>query len=100
MFCASLSSTPQLVIGGRTPSPRNDSAVSPRIMPGIIKVAEAIRWLVKLGSRCRPMMRAGRAPISTAAVQKSSSRSAKSFERTARARWVQSIIPRIRVMPK
>jgi len=63
-------------------------------------LAEAIRWLIKLGSRWRPMIRAGVAPISTAAVQKSSSRSDKSFERTARARWVHSIMPRMIVMPK
>ena len=59
MFCASLSSTPQLVIGGRSPRPRNDSAVSPRIIDGMARVAEAIRWLMKFGSRWRPMMRAG-----------------------------------------
>ena len=64
------------------------------------KVAEAIRWLIKLGSKCRPMMRAGVAPIKTAAVQKSSSRRARSFDRTARARCVHSIIPRISVIPK
>ena len=100
MFCASFSSTPQLVIGGRRPRPRNDSAVSPRIMPGIDRVAEAIRWLMKLGSRWRPMMRCGLAPISWAAVQKSSSRRASSLERTARARPVQSSRPRISVIPK
>src|SRR5947207_223648 len=86
MFCASLSNTPQLVIGGRSPRPRNDSAVSPRIMPGMTSVADAIKWLIKLGNRWRPMIRAGLAPINTAAVQKSSSRSDSSFERTARAR--------------
>ena len=64
------------------------------------RVAEAIRWLMKLGSKWRPMIRAGVAPISTAAVQKSSSRSDSSFERTARARCVHSIMPRIMVMPK
>ncbi len=69
-------------------------------MPGIDSVAEAIRWLMKPGSRWRPMIRFGRAPISRAAVQKSSSRSASSFERTARARPVQSSSARIMVMPK
>ena len=34
MFCASLRSTPQLVTGGRRPRPRNERAVSPRIMLG------------------------------------------------------------------
>ena len=69
MFCASFSSTPQLVIGGRSPMPRNDSAVSPRIMLGIDSDAAAIRWLMKPGSRWRPMIRLGLAPISRAAVQ-------------------------------
>ena len=100
MFCASFSSTPQLVIGGRSPSPRKDNAVSPRIMLGIESVAEAIRWLVKLGIRWRKMTRLGFAPISTAAVQKSSSLSASSLERTERARPVQSRRPRMMVMPK
>src|SRR3546814_7437008 len=52
--------------------PRNDSAVSPKIAVGMETVSEAIRWLVKLGSRCRPMMRAGEAPMSCAAVVKRS----------------------------
>ena len=46
------------------------------------------------------MTRAGRAPMSTAAVAKSSSRSASSLERTARASPVQSTRPRITVMPR
>ena len=46
------------------------------------------------------LIRDGLAPISTAAVQKSSSRNDSSFERTARARWVHSIMPRMIVMPK
>src|SRR6266508_3550212 len=82
-FCASLSSTPQLVTGGRRPRPRNDSAVSPRIIEGIESVAEAIRWLMKFGIRWRAMMRRLDAPISSAARTKSSSRNANSFERTA-----------------
>ena len=41
------------------------------------------------------MMRGGEAPISAAAVAKSSSRSASSFERTERARPVHSIMPRM-----
>ena len=68
MFCASERSTPQLVIGGRSPRPRKESAVSARIMEGIDSEAEAIRWLVKFGTRCRPMMRDGFAPIISAAA--------------------------------
>ena len=51
MFWASFSSTPQLVIGGRRPRPRNYSAVSPRIMHGMESVAEAIRWLDEAGQQ-------------------------------------------------
>ena len=68
MFCASERSTPQLVIGGRRPRPRKESAVSARIIEGIDSDAEAIRWLVKFGTRCRPMMRPGFAPIISAAA--------------------------------
>jgi hypothetical protein len=69
-------------------------------MLGMARVAEAIRWLMKLGIRWRKMMRRGLAPISCAATQKSSSRRLSSRERTARARPVQSIRPRMMVMPK
>ena len=43
IFCASFNRTPQLVIGGLKPKPKNDKAVSPSIIAGIDKVAEAIR---------------------------------------------------------
>ena len=43
MFWASFSNTPQLVIGARKPIPKKLSAVSPRIMVGMERVAEAIR---------------------------------------------------------
>jgi hypothetical protein len=46
------------------------------------------------------MTRAGEAPMSWAAVQKSSSRSDKSLERTARAKPGQSSKPRMMVIPK
>ncbi len=69
-------------------------------MLGIDSVSEAMRWLVKLGSRWRAITRWGEAPISTAAEAKSSSRSASSFERTARASPGQSSRPRMMVMPK
>ena len=39
---ASLSSTPQLVTGGLSPKPRNDRAVSPRIIAGTERVAETV----------------------------------------------------------
>ena len=68
MFWASLSSTPQLVTGGRKPMPRKLNDVSPRIIVGIVIVADAIRWLMKPGTRCRMMMRLGLAPMTCAAV--------------------------------
>ncbi len=54
---------------------------------------------MKFGNKWRAITREGFAPISTAAVAKSSSRSASSFERTARPSPVQSMRPRITVMP-
>src|SRR6266481_3486687 len=68
MSVASFSSTPHEVMGGRSPRPRNDSAVSARIIEGMLSVAEAMRWLMKPGSRWRPMMRPGLAPIIWAAA--------------------------------
>jgi hypothetical protein len=100
MFCASVRRTPQLVIGGRSPSPRNDSAVSPRIIPGIKSVAEAIRWLMNAGIMWRQITRHGEAPIISAAATKSSARTDSSFDRTARPSPDQSRRPRMRVMPK
>ena len=67
MSVASLSSTPQLTIGGLRPRPRKLKAVSPRIMLGMDMVAEAIRCDMNPGTRCRPMMRLPLAPISCAA---------------------------------
>jgi hypothetical protein len=68
MSVASLSSTPHEVMGGLRPKPRKESAVSARIIDGMESVAEAIRWLMKPGSRWRPMMRPGLAPIIWAAM--------------------------------
>ena len=42
MFCASCSSTPQLIAGGRRPRPRNDSDVSLMMMAGIASVVAAM----------------------------------------------------------
>ena len=46
------------------------------------------------------MTRRGRAPRSTATVQKSSSRGARSFERTARASPVQPRKPSMMLIPR
>ena len=75
-------------------------AVSPKIISGIARDAEAIKWLAKLGIRWRAIMRRGRAPISSAAVQKSSSLKARNLERTDRASPGQSTRARMIVIPK
>ena len=67
MFCASCKSTPQLTAGGCMPNPKKLNAVSPRIMPGIIKVRVTIRWLVKEGKRCTARIRASFDPARRAA---------------------------------
>ena len=72
MFCASLSSTPQLMAGGRDPRPRKLNAVSAMIMAGRASVVAAIIWLVMEGAIWRKMMRKRLAPASSAATTKSS----------------------------
>src|SRR5690606_36024995 len=57
----------RLVMGGLRPRPRKLNAVSPRIMPGMDMVAEAIRCDMNPGTRCRAMIRLPFAPISCAA---------------------------------
>ena len=42
MFCASLSSTPQLTTGGRSPRPRKLSEVSARIIDGTLSARTAM----------------------------------------------------------
>ena len=54
---ASCSITPQLITGSWSPSPRKLSAVSPRIMPGIDRVSDAIRWLITPGITCTNITR-------------------------------------------
>ncbi|MND01328.1 hypothetical protein D3C83_202770 [compost metagenome] len=68
MSVASFSSTPHEVMGGRRPRPRKLSAVSARIIEGMVRDADAMRWLVKFGRRWRAMMREGFAPIISAAA--------------------------------
>ena len=45
MFCASCSSTPQLIAGGRRPRPRKLSVVSLMIMAGSARLTAAMMWL-------------------------------------------------------
>ena len=67
MFCASCSSTPHEMAGGRMPRPRNDSAVSLMIMAGMASVLVAMMWLRKFGTMWRTMIRVRLAPASSAA---------------------------------
>ena len=84
----------QLLILGTPPHAAVDSAVRLAASRGHFHHKKLVNAVL------RRMTRDGEAPISTAAVAKSSSRSAKSLERTARAKPVQSSSPRITVMPK
>ena len=57
MFCASNSSTPQLITGCRKPKPRKLSEVSAIIIVGTASVVVAIMWLMKLGTMCLKIVR-------------------------------------------
>ena len=72
MFCASWSSTPQLIAGGRRPSPRKLSDVSLMIIAGIASVVAAMMWLMNEGTMWRKMIRDLLQPRSSAAMTKSS----------------------------
>ena len=99
-FCAPCSSTPQLTAGGRSPTPRKLSAVSPRIIEGMRLEALTIRWLANAGSMCRNNWRRSGAPSSLAASTYSSSRSARNLLRTVRASPVQPRMDRTTVIAK
>ena len=57
MFCASCSSTPQLIAGGRSPRPRKESDVSLMIMAGSASVVAAMMWQRNDGTMWRKMIR-------------------------------------------
>ena len=67
MFCAALSSRPQLIIGGCTPRPRNDRKLSIRMIDGISSVVATTTWLITLGRMWRTTMRQRLAPTASAA---------------------------------
>ena len=56
-FWVSCSITPQLMAGGRRPSPRKLRPVSARIIPGMARVAVAMMWLLMAGTMWRRMTR-------------------------------------------
>ena len=68
VFCASASSTPQLMAGACSPRPMKLNALSPRIMAGMDSVSDAMMWLRKPGSRCLKMIRLRLAPLRRAAA--------------------------------
>jgi len=76
------------------------NSVSPRIIPGIANVTEAMMWLRKEGTMCRTTMRNSFEPASLAAMTKSSSRRARNLLRTTRAIPVQPISESTTVIPK
>ncbi|MNT48361.1 hypothetical protein D3C72_1851380 [compost metagenome] len=98
MFCASRSSTPQEIVGGWRPRPRNESEVSARIIAGTASVTEAMIWLEKLGSIWRKMMRPSGTPSSRAAATNSSVLSDRNRPRTTRASCAQPVRDRIMVI--
>jgi hypothetical protein len=49
-FCASCSRMPQLIAGGRRPSPRKLSEVSLTIITGKARLTAAMMWLANDGS--------------------------------------------------
>ena len=51
MFCASCSSTPQLIAGGRSPSPRNESEVSLMMIAGIASVVAGTDYVERMATR-------------------------------------------------
>ena len=97
---ASLRRTPQEVMGGLSPRPKNDRAVSARIMWGTARVRLTMTWEEVEGSRCRHMIRHSLAPESRAAVAKSCSLSERTWPRTTRASPVQPKKERTTVTPK
>ncbi len=100
MFCASWRSTPQLIAGGRMPSPRKLSEVSLMIIAGMASVLVAMMWLRNVGTMWRRMIRGRPHPASSAARTKSSSRSARNRPRTSRPRVVQPTSERMTVIAK
>src|SRR5262249_28919566 len=67
MFWASCRSTPQLIAGGRIPSPRKDRDVSLMIMAGMASVLVAMMWERNVGTKWRRMIRRWLAPAKSAA---------------------------------
>ena len=77
-----------------------DSEVSLMIIAGSARLVAAMMWERKDGSMWRKMIRIWLAPASSAAVTKSSSRSARNWPRTTRARSVQPSSEMMTVMAK
>ena len=100
MFCASCSSTPQLIAGGRRPRPRKLSDVSLMMIAGIASVVAAMMWLMNEGTMWRKMIRDLLQPSSSAAMTKSSCLSEMNRPRTTRASSVQPMSEMMMVIAK
>src|SRR5207245_11781239 len=74
MFWACWRSTPQLMAGGRRPSPRKDSEVSLMIMAGEARVGAAMMCLRKDGCKWQSMVREHDQPAYSATIPNSYSR--------------------------
>ena len=100
MFWACWSSTPQLIAGGRSPRPRNESDVSLMIIAGIASVVAAMMCDRNDGTMWLRMIRVRLQPASSAAITNSSSRSERNRPRTTRASSVQPMSEMMTVMAK
>src|SRR5207253_1314260 len=85
----SLSSKPQVEVGGRTPMPRKDNVASVSIAPGIAKASETITGARTFGKRCFSMIRVGGTPMQRAASMNSRCLSDMTWPRMSRARPTQ-----------
>src|SRR6185312_1127796 len=80
---------PQLAVGGRMPTPRNESAASIRMFEGICRLANTMIGAVRLGRISRTMILASEAPSAREASTNSRSRSDSTRPLTMRAMYGQ-----------
>ena len=85
LLAALESACPQDGVSIGTPTPRNDSAASNRMLLGIRSVAQMVIGATRFGRISRMMMRASLSPSYRAASTNSFSRSESVVERTMRA---------------
>ena len=86
--------------GARSPSPRKLSAVSPRIIAGMLSDAVAMMWLMNDGNRWMNRILPVPAFATLVAYTNCSSRSDRYLPRTCRAMSVQPVSDRMMEMKK